>query len=62
MLRARRATAVFLMLMGFGYFLQGTGTFTAIPSFMNNDIRWAIVGTLMIIFALILWGTRGAQN
>jgi uncharacterized membrane protein YidH (DUF202 family) len=42
-------------LAGFVFFLQGSGLFTAMPSVMNNDITWAIIGIVMMIAGLVLW-------
>jgi hypothetical protein len=51
----RKILAIIVGLMGAGYFAQGTGLFTAIPSFMNNDIRWAVIGLGCVIAALLIW-------
>jgi LPXTG-motif cell wall-anchored protein len=42
-------------LAGFVFFLQGSGLFTAMPSLMNNDITWAIIGIVMMVAGLVLW-------
>jgi len=48
--------AIGLGLAGFVFVLQGFGlTVGLYPSFMNNDIRWTLVGIVMIIVALVLW-------
>lgn len=55
----RKGLAIFLGLMGLAYFAQGTGLFTAIESFMNNNITWAVIGLAMVIAALLLWPRGG---
>jgi hypothetical protein len=51
----RKIVSVLLALMGLVYFAQGTGLFTAVQSFMNNNITWAIVGIVLVAAALLLW-------
>jgi hypothetical protein len=51
----RKMTAIILALMGIGWLLQGVGIFVAIPSFMNNDLRWAAAGALLLAIALLIW-------
>lgn len=51
----RKLIAIGLGLMGLVYFAQGTGLFTPTPSFMNNDITWAIIGIVEIVIALLIW-------
>jgi len=58
----RKVLAVILGLMGAGYFAQGTGLFTAIPSFMNNDMRWAVIGVGLAIVAVLIWPRGEAKN
>ena len=57
----RKILSVLVGLMGAGWFAQGTGLFTIIPSFMNNDPTWAIIGVIMVIFALALWPWRSRR-
>jgi hypothetical protein len=42
-------------LAGIIFFAQGTGLFTSYPSGMNNDLRWAVIGVVMFIVALLIW-------
>jgi len=51
---------ILLVLAGFVWFLQGTGIFTSIQSFMNNDSKWAIIGivTAIIGIALVVYSRR----
>jgi len=58
----RKIIAVIIGLLGAGWFAQGTGLFTAIPSFMNNDPTWAVIGVVMAIVALIVWPWRSTQS
>lgn len=51
----RKVLALMLGAGGAIYFAQGTGLFTAYPSFMNNDIRWAISGVGLVIVAVLIW-------
>ncbi len=51
----RQILAVLIGLGGVVFFAQGTGLFTSYPSFMNNDLRWAVIGVAMVIAALIIW-------
>jgi uncharacterized membrane protein len=44
-------------LMGLVYFLQGSGIYTPVQSFMYNDLRWAAIGIALIIVGLIIWRT-----
>lgn len=57
----RKALAAIIGLAGAVFFAQGTGLFTSSPSFMNNDIRWAIIGVVMVIVALLVW-PRGTKS
>lgn len=51
-----RWAALGLGLMGFIYLLQGLGLTAGLwPSYMDNDLRWSLIGILLIIFALFLW-------
>ncbi|HLD92860.1 MAG TPA: hypothetical protein VI703_01480 [Anaerolineales bacterium] len=61
-MRWRKILAVIIGLLGAGWFAQGTGLFTAIPSFMNNDPTWAVIGVVMAIVALILWPWRSTRS
>lgn len=49
--------AIGLGLMGFIFLLQGLGLTANImaPSFMDNDLRWSLVGIVAIVAALLLW-------
>jgi hypothetical protein len=58
----RKILALMLGLGGAVYFAQGTGLFTAYPSFMNNDIRWAAIGIVMVIVAVLIWPRGEAQK
>ena len=51
----RKILAIVLALAGVGWFLQGTGVFVAIPSFMNYDTRWAVIGIVTVVIALLIW-------
>lgn len=52
----RRWLALGLGLMGFVYLLQGLGlTASLSDSFMNNDLRWSLVGIVEMVAALFLW-------
>lgn len=55
MLNFRKVIAVLIGLFGAVFFAQGTGLFTAVPSFMNYDPTWAVIGVVMVIAAFILW-------
>ena len=52
---ARKVIAVLMGLFGAVFFGQGTGLFTPVPSFMNFDPTWAVIGVVMVIAALIIW-------
>jgi hypothetical protein len=51
----RHVLAIGLGLMGLVFFAQGTGLFTMIRSVMNNQPIWAVIGTIMVIGALLIW-------
>jgi hypothetical protein len=47
--------------MGFVYLLQGLGlTASLVESYMNNDLRWSLVGIVEMIAALFLWQRKEA--
>lgn len=54
----RKVLAALLGIGGLVFFAQGTGLFTAYPSFMNHDLRWAVIGVVMGIAALLIWPRR----
>lgn len=57
----RRWLALGLGLMGFVYLLQGLGlTASLSDSFMNNDLRWSLVGIVEMVAALFLWQKKPA--
>lgn len=57
----RRWFALGLGLMGFVYLLQGLGlTASLVESYMNNDLRWSLVGIVEMIAALFLWQRKEA--
>jgi hypothetical protein len=57
----RRWIALGLGLMGFVYLLQGLGlTASLVESYMNNDLRWSLVGIVEMIAALFLWQRKEA--
>ncbi|UYN91932.1 MAG: hypothetical protein KIT70_00190 [Anaerolineales bacterium] len=48
--------AIGLGLMGFIFLLQGLGLTASLwPSFMDNDLRWSLVGIVAMVAALLLW-------
>lgn len=48
--------AIGLGLMGFIFLLQGLGLAASLwPSFMDNDLRWSLVGIVAMVAALLLW-------
>ncbi|UYN90220.1 MAG: hypothetical protein KIT08_03030 [Anaerolineales bacterium] len=48
--------AIGLGLMGFIFLLQGLGLTASLwPSFMDNDLRWSLVGIVSMVAALLLW-------
>lgn len=48
--------AIGLGLMGLIFLLQGLGlTASLFPSYMDNDLRWSLVGIVAMIAALFLW-------
>lgn len=48
--------AIALGLMGFVFLLQGLGlTASLFPSFMDNDLRWSLVGIVAMAAAVFLW-------
>lgn len=51
----RRIIAALVGLTGLAWFLQGIGVLTVFPSFMVSDIRWAVIGAMMLAVALWLW-------
>lgn len=52
----RKLFALGLGLMGFIFLLQGLGlTASLFPSFMDNDLRWSLVGIVALLAALFLW-------
>lgn len=52
----RKLFALGLGLMGFIFLLQGLGlTANLFPSFMDNDLRWSLVGIVALLAALFLW-------
>lgn len=51
----RKILAVLLALSGVVWFLQGTGVFVALPSFMNYDLRWSVAGIVAVVIALLIW-------
>jgi len=51
----RQILAIMIGLGGVVFFAQGIGIFTSYPSFMNNDLRWAVIGVVMFIAALLIW-------
>ncbi|GEM_PF-917964 len=52
--RVQQIIGGLLALSGLVFFLQGTGIFTALPSFMNNNPTWIWIGLAMIVFGLAL--------
>lgn len=52
---SRKLLALGLGLAGFVFFIQGLGLTNFIYSFMNNDLRWSLIGIGLMIVALILW-------
>jgi hypothetical protein len=61
-LSLRRWFALGLGLSGLVFLFQGLGfTQTLYPSFMNNDLRWSLVGIAQIIAALFLWQRKSAS-
>jgi hypothetical protein len=53
--------AIGLGLMGLVYLLQGLGlTASLYPSFMDNDLRWSLVGIAEMIIAMFLWQRKPA--
>jgi hypothetical protein len=58
----RRLVAVAIGFMGLIYFLQGTGIYTPVPSFMYNDLRWAAAGVALIVVALVMWRSTGKSS
>jgi len=45
-----------LGLTGFVFLLQGLGlTASLFPSYMDNDLRWSLVGILAMAAAVFLW-------
>lgn len=54
----KRIIALIVALAGIAWFLQGVGVFTAIDSFMNFDVRWAIIGIGMMIMAILIWNWK----
>jgi hypothetical protein len=61
MLLARKAVSIILGLMGAVYFLQGTGIYTPLPSFMYQDMTWAVIGIALVIAALFIWPRQRGQ-
>ncbi|MGH2582472.1 MAG: hypothetical protein ACRDFQ_06210 [Anaerolineales bacterium] len=55
----RRLVAAAIGFMGLVYFLQGSGIYTPVPSFMYNDLRWAAAGIALVIVALVMWRSAG---
>ena len=51
----RKLMSAGLALLGFVFFLQGIGLLVAFESFMNNDLRWAVIGIAMMILGAIFW-------
>ena len=51
----RKMMSAGLALLGFVFFLQGIGLLVAFESFMNNDLRWAVIGIAMMIPGVIFW-------
>jgi len=51
----RKALSGIVGIAGIIFFAQGTGLFTSYPSVMNNDLRWAVIGVVMFIAALLIW-------
>lgn len=48
--------AIALGLTGFVFLLQGLGlTASLFPSYMDNDLRWSLVGILAMAAAVFLW-------
>lgn len=48
--------AIGLGLTGFVFLLQGLGlTASLFPSYMDNDLRWSLVGILAMAAAVFLW-------
>ncbi len=58
----RKGLSMIVGLAGLMFFAQGTGLFTAYPSTMNNDLRWAAIGVVMVIVALLVWPRGNAKN
>jgi hypothetical protein len=57
----RRWFALGLGLSGVVFLLQGLGpTQNLYPSFMDNDLRWSLVGIAQMIAALLLWPRKAA--
>ena len=51
----RKLISAGLALFGFVFFLQGIGVLLAFESFMNNDLRWAVIGIGLMGMGAILW-------
>jgi uncharacterized membrane protein len=54
--------AIGLRLMGGVYFLQGLGLTDFYPSFMNHDIRWSLVGIVLVIISLLIWNNQSTSK
>ncbi len=54
--------AIGLGLMGLVYFLQGLGLTGFVPSFMNHDMRWSLVGIGLIIISLLIWNNQSGSK
>ncbi|MCW5874096.1 MAG: hypothetical protein KIS88_05570 [Anaerolineales bacterium] len=51
-----KLVAIALGLMGLVFLVQGLGlTASLFPSYMDNDLRWSLVGIVAMIAAVFLW-------
>ena len=57
-----RWAALGLGLMGFTYLLQGLGLTASLwPSYMDNDLRWSLVGIVLMIVSIFLWQRKPSK-